>query len=135
MRIHPIFKRRKMHTGLDFTAPQGTPIQATGDAVVKSVEKKRSGYGWHVVLDHGFGFETLYGHMSRIDVRRGQRVKRGEVIGLVGSTGTSTAPHLHYEVHNRGKKVDPIHYCMDGLTPEEYQSLVNDAAAANQSWD
>ena len=135
MRVHPIYKRRKMHTGLDFTAPKGTPIQATGDAVVKKVVKQRTGYGWHVVLDHGYGYETLYGHMSRIDVQRGQRVTRGEVLGLVGSTGTSTAPHLHYEVVNRGRKVDPIHYCMDGLSPTEYQELVNDASAANQSFD
>ncbi len=135
MRIHPIYKRRKMHTGLDFTAPKGTPIQATGDAQVKSVAKDASGYGWHVILDHGFGFATLYGHMSRIDVQVGQRVKRGEVLGLVGSTGTSTAPHLHYEVISRGHKVDPIHYCMDGLSPQEYQELVNDAGAANQSFD
>jgi len=134
-RIHPIYKRRKMHTGLDFTAPSGTPIQTTGDGVVKKVTKQRSGYGWHVVIDHGYGYETLYGHMSRIDVKRGQRVKRGEVLGAVGSTGTSTAPHLHYEVHNRGKKVNPIHYCMDGLSPTEYQELVNDAASANQSFD
>ena len=134
-RIHPIYKRRKMHTGLDFTAPRGTPIQSTGDGVVKKVTKQRSGYGWHVVIDHGYGYETLYGHMSRIDVKRGQRVTRGEVLGAVGSTGTSTAPHLHYEVHNRGKKVNPIHYCMDGLSPTEYQELVNDAASANQSFD
>lgn len=135
MRIHPIYKRRKMHTGLDFTAPKGTQIQATGDAIVLSVKKERSGYGWHVELDHGFGYTTLYGHMSRIDVKQGQRVKRGEVLGLVGSTGTSTAPHLHYEVTYMGKKVDPIHYCMDGLSPSEYQELVNDAGAANQSFD
>ena len=135
MRIHPIYKRRKLHTGLDFTAPKGTPIQATGDARVKAIKKQRSGYGWHVILDHGYGYETLYGHMSRIDVKKGQRVERGQVLGLVGSTGTSTAPHLHYEVINRGKKVDPIHYCMDGLSPTEYQELVNDAGAANQSFD
>ena len=135
MRIHPIYKRRKMHSGLDFTAPHGTPVQATGDAVVKAVKKLRSGYGTHVILDHGYGYETLYGHLSKVHVERGQRVKRGEVIGLVGSTGTSTGPHLHYEVHNRKTKVDPIHYCMDGLSPREYQELVNDAASANQSFD
>ena len=135
MRVHPIYKRRKMHTGLDFTAPSGTPVQATGDAVVKAVKKLRSGYGTHVILDHGYGYETLYGHLSKVEVKQGQRVKRGEVIGLVGSTGTSTGPHLHYEVHNRKQKVDPIHYCMDGLSPQEYQDLVNDAASANQSFD
>ena len=135
MRVHPIYKRRKMHTGLDFTAPNGTPVQATGDAVVKSVQRLRSGYGTHVILDHGYGYQTLYGHLSKANVRAGQRVKRGEVIGLVGSTGTSTGPHLHYEVISRNQKVDPIHYCMDGLSPQEYQELVNAAASANQSFD
>lgn len=135
MRIHPIYKRRRMHTGLDFTAPMGTPVQATGDAVVVEVKNLRTGYGTHVVLDHGYGFRTLYGHLSKITVKKGQRVKRGEVVGLVGSTGASTGPHLHYEVINRGAKVDPIHYCMDGLSPTEYQELVNAAASANQSFD
>ena len=135
MRIHPIYKRRRMHAGLDFTAPAGTPVQATGAARVKSVKKLRSGYGWHVILDHGYGFRTLYAHLSRIDVEQGQQVERGQVLGLVGSTGASTGPHLHYEVHNRGTKVDPIHYCMDGLSAEEYQELVDAAGTANQSFD
>ena len=135
MRIHPIFKHQKMHTGLDFTAPQGTPVQASGDAVVEEVNSERSGYGMHIILNHGYGYRTLYGHLSKVKVKQGQKIKRGEVIGLVGSTGTSTGPHLHYEVIHRGDKVDPIHYCMDGLTPKEYQELVNDAAAANQSFD
>jgi murein DD-endopeptidase MepM/ murein hydrolase activator NlpD len=135
MRLHPIHKVRKMHTGMDFTAPRGTPIQATGDGVVKEVENKRSGYGTHVVIDHGYGFQTLYGHMSKVDVKVGQKVKKGQKIGAVGSTGTSTAPHCHYEVILKGKKVNPIHYCMDGLTPEEYQELVNAAAETNQSFD
>lgn len=135
MRIHPIFKHPKMHTGLDFTAPIGTPVQATGDGVVEDVIHERSGYGQHVIVDHGFGYKTLYGHLSRISVKKGQRLKRGEVLGLVGSTGTSTGPHLHYEVLLKGEKVDPIHYCMDGLSPKEYQELANDAAAANQSFD
>ena len=135
MRIHPIYKRRRMHKGLDFSAPRGTPIQAPGDAVVKAVKKHRTGYGHHVILDHGYGYETLYGHMSDIHVKRGQKVKRGEVIGLVGSTGASTGPHLHYEVHIKGQHVDPIHYCIDGLSAEEYQAMVDDAAAAGQSFD
>ncbi len=135
MRIHPIYKRAKMHTGLDFTAPEGTPVQATGDAVVEEITTDQSGYGTHIVLNHGYGYRTLYGHLSKTIVKQGQKIKRGEVIGLVGSTGTSTGPHLHYEVVNRGNKVDPIHYCMDGLSPSEYQDLVNDAAAANQSFD
>ena len=135
MRIHPIFKHQKMHTGLDFTAPIGTPVQATGEGVVEDVLHERSGYGQHVIIDHGFGYKTLYGHLSKVTVKRGQRLSRGEVLGLVGSTGTSTGPHLHYEVILRGEKVDPIHYCMDGLSPKEYQELVNDASAANQSFD
>ncbi|MFN7116208.1 MAG: peptidoglycan DD-metalloendopeptidase family protein [Saprospiraceae bacterium] len=133
-RIHPIFKVPKMHAGIDFTAPQGTPIQATGAGRVVKAERG-SGYGMHVIIDHGFGYQTLYGHMSRIDVKVGDRVVRGQKIGLVGSTGTSTAPHCHYEVHFKGDKVNPIHYCMDGLSPKEYQELVKASETANQSWD
>ncbi len=133
-RIHPIFKVPKMHAGIDFTAPKGTPIQATGAGRVVKAERG-SGYGYHVIIDHGYGYQTLYGHMSRIDVKVGDKVVRGQQIGLVGNTGTSTAPHCHYEVHYRGDKVNPIHYCMDGLTPEEYQDLVKAAEAANQSLD
>lgn len=134
-RIHPIYKRRKMHSGIDFTSPKGTPIQVTGDGEVVKVLHKKSGYGKHVVVDHGYGFKTLYAHMNSIDVKKGQKVKRGQVIGTVGSTGTSTAPHLHYEVIHKGVKVNPIHYCMDGLTPKEYQELANMAAISNQSFD
>lgn len=134
-RIHPIHKVRKMHAGIDFTAPTGTAIQTTGDGKVVRVERKRTGYGLHVVIDHGYGYKTLYGHMSQIDVKVGQKVKKGQQIGLVGSTGTSTAPHCHYEVHYKGTKVNPIHYCMDGLSPEEYQELVGLAEVANQSFD
>lgn len=134
-RIHPVYKVPKMHYGIDFTAPRGTAIQATGAGKVIKVEEKRTGYGKNVVIDHGFGYQTLYGHMSRIDVKEGQEVTRGQQIGLVGNTGTSTAPHCHYEVHLKGKKVNPIHYCMDGLSPEEYQDLVKAAETANQSFD
>ena len=134
-RVHPIFKVPRMHYGIDFTAPKGTPIQATGAGRVAKVENRSTGYGKHVIIDHGYGYETLYGHMSRIDVREGQQVKRGQQLGLVGDTGTSTAPHCHYEVHYKGQKVNPIHYCMDGLSPEEYQDLVAAAEAANQSMD
>ncbi|HFC00678.1 MAG TPA: M23 family metallopeptidase, partial [Phaeodactylibacter sp.] len=105
MRMHPIYKRRKMHTGLDFTCPKGTSIQATGDGVVEKVIIKESGYGHHVVINHGFGYKTLYGHMSVINVKKGQKVTRGQKIGEVGSTGTSTGSHLHYEVIAQGKKV------------------------------
>ncbi len=133
-RIHPIFKVPKMHAGIDFTAPKGTPIQATGAGRVIKAERG-SGYGYHVIIDHGYGYQTLYAHMSRIDVKVGEKVVRGQQIGLVGDTGTSTAPHCHYEVHYRGDKVNPIHYCLDGLTPKEYQELVQAAEMANQSLD
>lgn len=134
-RIHPIHKVRKLHTGIDLTAPQGTPIQATGDGKVVRVERRATGYGRNVIIDHGYGYETLYAHMARIDVKRGELVKRGQQIGVVGSTGTSTAPHCHYEVIHKGRKVNPIHYVMDGLSPEEYQELVKAAEAVNQSLD
>ena len=133
-RIHPIYKVPKMHWGIDFTAPIGTPIQATGAGTV--VESGRaSGYGNQVVIDHGFGYKTLYAHMKRIDVKVGQKVVRGQQIGLVGNTGTSTAPHCHYEIMHKGKKINPIHYCMDGLSPVEYQELVEASEMSNQSFD
>lgn len=133
-RIHPIHKIRKMHNGIDFTAPTGTPIQATGAGrVVKA--GSGSGFGNHVIIDHGYGYKTLYAHMSRLDVREGQTVKRGQPIGKVGSTGTSTAPHCHYEVHYRGMPINPIQFVTDGLTPTEYQELVRASEASNQSFD
>ncbi len=135
MRIHPVHKVKKMHKGIDFTAPKGTKIQATGNGVVKKVEKRRTGYGTSILIDHGYGFTTLYGHLSESKVKKGQQVSKGEVIGLVGSTGTSTAPHCHYEVRINNNPVDPIDYCLDGLTPEEYQLLVNMALEENQSFD
>ena len=134
-RLHPIHKVWKMHAGIDFTAPSGTAIQSTGDGKVIRVENKRSGYGKNVLIDHGYGFKTLYAHMKRVDVTVGQKVKKGQQIGLVGSTGTSTAPHCHYEVWLNGTKVNPIHYVMDGLTAEEYQELVTAAETPNQAFD
>ena len=134
MRIHPIFKVPKMHYGIDFTAPKGTPIQATGAGKVIKAGRV-SGYGNQVVIDHGFGYQTSYAHMKTITVKAGQEVKRGQQIGLVGSTGTSTAPHCHYEVMHKGNKVNPIHYCMDGLSSSEYEELVRAAEMSNQSFD
>ncbi len=135
-RIHPIYKIRKMHAGIDFSAKTGTPIQATGDGkVVKVTNSGRRGYGLHVVIDHGYGYETLYGHMSSATVKVGQTIKKGQEIGKVGSTGTSTAPHCHYEVHYKGKAVNPIDYVLDGLSPAEYQELVKLAELDNQSFD
>ena len=134
-RIHPIHKVRKMHAGLDLTAPNGTAIRATGNGVVKRVERKSTGYGRSVIIDHGFGYQTLYAHMNGIDVKPGYKVTKGQKIGTVGNTGTSTASHLHYEVRYKGKPVNPIHYCMDGLDPDEYAELVERASIANQSFD
>ena len=135
MRIHPIHKIPKMHYGLDFTANQGTLVRATGDGKVESIKKDRSGYGNHILINHGYGYQTLYGHLNTMDVKVGQTVKKGEVIGTVGTTGTSTAPHLHYEVHFKGQPINPIHYCMDGLTPKEYEEMVKQASEANKSFD
>lgn len=133
-RIHPVYKVRKFHEGVDFPARVGTAIQATGDGVVKEAGWHQ-GYGKCVRISHGYGYETWYAHMSSINVRPGEKVKKGQKIGAVGDTGLSTAPHLHYEVHYKGQPVNPINFCMDGLTPIEYQSLVNSANKANQSLD
>lgn len=134
-RIHPIYKVRKLHTGMDFTAPTGTDIFATGDGEVIEVESKLNGYGKHVVIRHGFGYETLYAHMSQILVKKGQKVKRGEVIGLVGNTGTSVGPHLHYEVIQNGSKVNPAYFYFNDLTPEQFDRLLEQASRSNQSFD
>ena len=134
-RIHPIYKVRKMHWGMDFSAPTGTEIFATGNGKVVEVKKKYNGYGHHIKIQHGYGYETLYAHMSKILVRKGQRVERGEVIGLVGSTGTSVAPHLHYEVFKEGKRVNPAHYYFNDLSPEQYELLLAASENANQSFD
>ncbi len=134
-RIHPIYKTRKMHWGLDFTAPTGTDIFCTGDGVVKAVKYSRNGYGNHVVIDHGYGYESLYAHMHKATVRKGQKVKRGDVLGLVGNTGTSTAPHLHYEIFRNGQKIDPINFFFNDLTDEEYEKMIEISASHNQSFD
>jgi murein DD-endopeptidase MepM/ murein hydrolase activator NlpD len=135
MRIHPIYKIAKMHTGLDFTADIGTEIYATGDGVIEAIDSKLSGYGHHVIINHGFGYQTLYAHMSRVQVRPGEKVKRGQVIGYVGNTGTSTGPHLHYEVVKNGVKVDPAFYFYSDITPEQYEDMLQRVANANQSFD
>lgn len=133
-RIHPVYKFKKFHAGLDFPARIGTAIQSSGDGVVTETGW-HSGYGNCVKISHGYGYETLYGHMSRINVKTGQKVTKGQKIGEVGDTGLSTAPHLHYEVHHKGKPINPINFCMDNLTPQEYQQMVNAAQKANQSLD
>jgi murein DD-endopeptidase MepM/ murein hydrolase activator NlpD len=130
MRIHPIYGIAKMHNGLDFTAPQGTPIYATGDGVVTSAGGG-TGTGNHVIINHGYGYETEYMHMVRIKARDGQRVKRGEVIGWVGSTGASTGPHCHYEVHINGRPVDPVYFFFNDLNAEQYDRLLKIAATGS----
>ena len=134
-RIHPVFKVRKMHTGMDFTAPTGTEIHSTGDGKVVEIKSSRRGYGKYVVIDHGYGYHTRYAHLSKFAVRVGQKIKRGDVIGYVGSTGTSTAPHLHYEVEKNGKKINPVNFYSNDLTPEQYDLMVEISSAANQSFD
>jgi len=134
-RIDPVYKDRRPHQGLDFTAPQGTPIYATADGTVKEVGFTTSGFGNRVVINHGYGYETLYGHMYRFKARVGQQVKRGEVIGYVGNTGKSTGPHCHYEVHRGGRPVDPIYYFYNDLTPAQFDRILKIAAAGNQSFD
>jgi len=135
MRMHPIYKIRKFHPGMDFSAPVGTPVFATGDAVVQKVSRSRRGYGHHIVLDHGFNYETLYAHLSEISVFRGQKIKRGEIIGYVGNTGTSTAPHLHYEVLKNGRNLNPIYFYFNDLSGNDYEAMFNNSALENQSFD
>ena len=134
-RMHPIYKISKMHTGMDFTASLGTIIYATGDGIVEVADSESAGYGSHVVINHSYGYETLYGHMSKILVKKGQHVQRGEKIGLVGSTGTSTGPHCHYEVIKNGQKINPVNYYFLDLSPQEYATIVSQSDRNNQSFD
>lgn len=134
-RIDPVYKTVKFHYGLDFAAPQGTPIYATADGTVTTAGSTGNGFGNHVIINHGYGYETLYGHMVRVKVNNGQTVKRGEVIGWVGSTGKSTGPHCHYEVNKYGDKIDPIYFFYNDLSPAQFDQLLKKAAASNQSLD
>ena len=133
LRIHPIYKVKKMHPGIDFAASIGTPIYATADGTVDKVDVRFSGYGKMVEIDHGFGYRTRYAHMHEFAVKKGQQVKRGDLIGYVGTTGLSTAPHLHYEVFINGQHVDPVHYFFNDLTAAEYEKILELASAENQS--
>ncbi len=134
MRIHPIHKVRRFHKGIDFSAPHGTAIQATGDGEIVQAGRD-GGYGNCVIIDHGYGYRTLYAHMSKLDAHVGQKVKKGQRIGLIGSTGSSTGAHCHYEIHLNGNVVNPIQFVMDGLSPAEYQALVNAATQEGNSLD
>lgn len=134
-RIDPIYKTRRMHTGMDFTARVGTPVYATGDGVVEDLENSGWGYGKCIVINHGYGYKTRYAHLSAFKVKSGQRIKRGELIGLVGNTGKSTGPHLHYEVEKGGKKVNPIHYYHSDLTPDQYEKLIEMSQNSFKAFD
>jgi len=133
MRIHPVYKVLKMHTGVDFAASIGTPIYATADGVIDKAEISFSGYGKMLEVDHGFGYRTRYAHMHGFTVHQGQKVKRGDLIGYVGDTGLSTAPHLHYEVFVNGVVVNPVHYFFNDLNPGEYAKIIELASIENQS--
>ena len=134
-RIHPVYKTRKLHTGMDFSAKIGTPIYATGNGKVSKVRRSRRGYGNYVMINHGYGYKTLYAHMSKYIVKRGQKVKRGDIIGYVGNTGMSMAPHLHYEVHKDGRKINPVNFYYNDLTPQQYEKMLEISSQNNQSFD
>ena len=134
-RIHPIYKIRKFHYGMDFTAPTGTEIYATGDGTIEVVSSSKRGYGNKIVVNHGFGYRTLYAHCNAFNVKEGQKVKRGDVIGYVGNTGLSTAPHLHYEVSINNKKVNPVNYYFNDLTPGEYEKMIQISINSGQTFD
>ena len=134
-RTDPFTKARKMHEGMDFTAKTGTPIYATGDGVVERADNTASGFGNHIVIRHGFGYETLYAHLSKYKCRAGQRIKRGDIIGYVGSTGRSEGPHLHYEVHKNGKVVNPLNFYYGNISAVEYVAIAQAANQENQSFD
>lgn len=134
-RTDPFTKVRKFHFGMDFTAPRGTPVYATGDGVVTRADNSASGYGKHIRIDHGYGYVSLYAHLYKYNVRKNQRVKRGDLIGYVGSTGRSEAPHLHYEVFKDGERINPINFYYGNLSAEEYDRLLEKASLENQSLD
>lgn len=134
-RIHPIHKISKFHAGMDFTAKVGTPIYATGDGKVVFAEYATNGYGLHVIIDHGYDYQTLYAHLSKIIVKKGQKVKRGDELGSIGNTGLSSGPHLHYEVHKGGEAVDPVNFFFNDLSPEEYARMLEISRNAGQSLD
>lgn len=134
-RTDPFYRTQRFHAGIDFTAPRGVEVYATADGVVESVTSEIWGYGQHIIINHGNGFKTLYGHLSKFKVKRGQKVTRGQLIGLIGSTGKSTGPHLHYEVHRNGEKLNPAFFFYNDLTNEEYQQMLERASSPNQSFD
>jgi murein DD-endopeptidase MepM/ murein hydrolase activator NlpD len=134
-RYHPIYKIKQFHYGMDFTASIGTKVYATGDGIVKDVQSIGGGYGNFIMIDHDFGYSTLYAHLSKFNVKRGEHVKRGSVIGFVGNSGTSTGPHVHYEVHKNGAPVNPQYYYFKDLNAQEYEKMVNISSNIGQTFD
>jgi murein DD-endopeptidase MepM/ murein hydrolase activator NlpD len=134
-RSDPFTKARKMHKGMDFTSPRGSPIYATGNGKVIRADSRSSGFGKHIRIDHGFGYVTLYAHLSKYNVKKGKKVKRGDLIGFVGSTGRSQAPHLHYEVRYNGNAINPINFYYGDLSPEEFKEMLLKASQEGQSLD
>ena len=134
-RPDPFTKARKFHWGMDFTARRGTPVYASGDGIVSRADNTATGYGKHIRIDHGYGYESLYAHLFDYNVRKGQRVKRGDLIGFVGSTGRSEAPHLHYEIFKDNERINPINFYYGNLTPEEFAIMLQNAQQENQSLD
>ena len=134
-RMDPVYKTTKFHTGMDFSADQGKQVFVTGDGTVEYADADYSGYGIHIIVDHGFGYKTIYAHLSEKYVKAGQKLKRGELIGLVGNTGKSTGPHLHYEVRKNGEPLNPINFYFNDITPEEYQQILQISSQPGQSFD
>ncbi len=135
LRIHPYYKIVKFHAGMDFTTPLGTDVYVTGNGVVDKVLTSKRGLGNHIIINHGFGITSIYAHLDRFNVREGQKVKRGDIIGFVGSTGMSVAPHLHYEIKVNGVNVDPVNYYFNDLSAEEYDRMIEIASKTGQSFD
>ena len=135
MRIHPIYRISKFHYGMDFTAPLGTDIYATANGTVVGVLTAQRGLGKHIIIDHGFGYSTIYAHLNNFNVRVGQKVQRGDIIGFVGSSGTSVANHLHYEIKLNGVNVDPVNYYFEDLSAADYEKMVEIASKTGQSFD
>ena len=134
-RIDPFTKKRRRHFGMDFSAVRGTPVYATGNGIIKRADNRAAGFGKHIRVDHGFGYVSIYAHLDKYNVKRGQKVKRGEIIGFVGNTGRSVAPHLHYEIVKDGKKINPINFYYGNLSPDEFNILVQQASQENESLD
>ncbi|RPG58463.1 MAG: M23 family metallopeptidase [Flavobacteriales bacterium TMED191] len=137
LRIDPIYKTKKFHYGMDFSAPIGTPIYATGDGTIEKIKRSRSkkDYGNYILINHGYDYQSFYAHLDKVLVSKGQKVKRGDLIGHVGNTGKSTAPHLHYEIRYKKQKINPVNFYHSDLSPEEYEQMLNIASQENQSFD